>query len=597
MQFTGYIQQGVGGLYFAAHDPHSTWKTLRFGAEEWSIVHHMWDLRTGSSADFDYPVVLAALTVGDWFEVAERYRSWALTAPWCQRDQGSGAVDRNARSWLQEEVGLAIWGSAASLDWSPWYQLWGEIAGTPLHICPGWDWPVRLPHSLGKEGWFPTRFHPANVESWQGHYVTPYMCDLFASRQAERFDERWEPNLVYPYVIHPFHRFSEFDTEVLSSGHPGSDPRVTTDIPFYMCPATEAQAELHAWRDVGLMEDPAMAGVCYDISSGNPLQISRCLRWEHGHPPGRGRHMVVAADNVNRRSKAAVADATGRYLVQGVECIIENVIGSVDFYVARAGAGPLGYHEGWNPAHEEPPGTGRELLPLFDAVYHDVGPVRHDGWLTMAENHGDLFFWAAARIALQWGGLVSLHYSYGFAYNPPEAIDGIDTLPGHVNWDGATVQFESLPQLDGDKASFIGELARSRTSLARPYLCHGRMLRPVPIKVGTVTQWFAGRYSSAPTLILDGEWEVPEVVHGAWEGPDGTVGLLFVAIGVESVVMTVEIDGPALWGIDLAGAPVRISTSEGQVANAACDGDGVAELEIVLQPRVVTLVEIGANAD
>jgi hypothetical protein len=307
--------------------------------------------------------------------------------------------------------------------------------------------------------------------------------------------------------------------------------------------------------------------------------------------------MVVAADNVNRRSKAAVADATGRYLVQGVECIIENVIGSVDFYVARAGAGPLGYHEGWNPAHEEPPGTGRELLPLFEAVYHDVGPVRHDGWLTMAQSHGDLFFWVAARIALQWGGLVSLHYSYGFAYNPPEAIEEVDSLPGHVNWDGATVQFDSLPELDRDKASFIGELARTRTSLATPYLCHGRMLRPIPMKVGTVTQWFAGRYSSAPTLLLDGEWEVPEVVQGAWQGPDGTVGLVFVAVGVERVAATIEIDGRALWDIDLAGAPVRISTSDGPLATASCDGDGTAELEIVLEPRVVTLVEIEPNAD
>jgi hypothetical protein len=112
-----------------------------------------------------------------------------------------------------------------------------------------------------------------------------------------------------------------------------------------------------------------------------------------------------------------------------------------------------------------------------------------------------------------------------------------------------------------------------------------------------VTQWFAGRYSSAPTLLLDGEWEVPEVVQGAWQGPDGTVGLVFVAVGVERVAATIEIDGRALWDIDLAGAPVRISTSDGPLATASCDGDGIAELEIVLEPRVVTLVEIEPNAD
>lgn len=306
--------------------------------------------------------------------------------------------------------------------------------------------------------------------------------------------------------------------------------------------------------------------------------------------------MVVAADRVNRRSKAAVDEATGRYLVQGVECIIENVIGSVDFYVARAGAGPMGYHEGWNPSHEEPPGTGRELLPLFEAVYHDVGPVRHDGWLTMAENHGDLFFWAAARICLQWGALLSLHYSYGFAYNPPERVDGVDTLPGHVNWDGATVHFESLPELDDAKAAFVGELARARTALARPYLCHGRMLRPVPLSCGTVTQWFAGSYSSAPTLVLDGEWEVPEVVHGAWLGPNGTVGVVLVAVGTEPVTVTLDADPAALWGLDYGAAPIRVRTAEGIVTNSACDDDGSMRLDVDLAPRVVTLVEIGPDS-
>lgn len=597
MQCTAYLQEGVGGLYLATHDPHSTWKTLHFGATEWAITHHTWDLRPGTSVEYGYPVVLAALNVGDWFEVVDRYRRWALGAPWCHPEEADlPGIDREARSWLQEEVGLAIWGSASSLDWSPWYRMWADVAGTPLHVCPGWDWPVRLPQSLGREGWFPSRFHPANVEAWRGHHVTPYMCDLFSSRQAEGFEERWEPNLVYPYVIHPFHRFSEFDTEVLATGHPGSDPRVTTDIPFYMCPGTEAQAAFHAWRDVGLMEDPAMAGVCYDISSGNPLQISRCLRWEHGHPPGRGRHMVVAADRVNRRSKAAVAEKTGRYLVQGVECIIENVIGSVDFYVARAGAGPLGYHEGWNPAHEEPPGTGRELLPLFEAVYHDVGPVRHDGWLTMAVDHGDLFFWAAARIVLQWGALLSLHYSYGFAYNPPERIDGIDWLPGHVNWDGATVQFESLPELDDVKAAFVRELARARTGFASPYLCHGRMLRPITLDTAAVTQWFAGRYSSAPTLVLEGEWDVPEVVHGTWLGGDGTVAIVLAAVGTEGRTVTLDLEPSRLWAIDLAGRPIRVSTGDGVQATATCPDDGIVHIDVVLQPRTVTLVEIGPGA-
>ncbi len=594
MQFMALIESGSGGFYLASHDPHSTWKVLRFSGDEWSISHYAWDLREGTSIDLEYPVVLGALIVGDWFEAAERYRSWALTAPWSNShpSESMPGVDRERRRWLQEEVGLAIWGAPASLDWSPWYRMYGEIAGTPLHICPMWDWTNPLPQSRGREGWFPARFHESNLDAWKGHFVTPYMNDLFVSSSAVDFHDQWEPNAVYPYAIFPFTRFSEFDPGVIATGTPSSDPLVTTDVPFYMCPATTAQTELHAWRDLGLMRDHDMDGVCYDISSGNPLQISRCLRWEHGHPPGRGRHMIEAADRMNRISKQVVDGATHRYLVQGVETIVENIIGSVDFYVARAGAGPLAYHEAWVPSHEQPPGTGRELLPMFEAVYHSIGPVRHDGWLTMAENHGDIFFWAAARIVLQWGGLLSLHYSYGFAFNPPERIDGIDELPEHVNWDGSTIRFEELPELDVAKALFVKQLATARTRMAVPYLAHGTMIRPVSVDVGVTRASFAGRFSSAPTLVLEGTWDVPSVVHGAWQAPNGAIGLMFAAVGTESVQFSSSIDAEKLWGIQLGGSTVTVYDSDGALAEYRVGSDNRVVLDFVLASRRVYLVEI-----
>ena len=49
----------------------------------------------------------------------------------------------------------------------------------------GWDWPATRPHNVGKEGWFPARFHEANREAWKGHYVTPYMNDLYVANTAD----------------------------------------------------------------------------------------------------------------------------------------------------------------------------------------------------------------------------------------------------------------------------------------------------------------------------------------------------------------------------------------------------------------------------
>ncbi len=591
IQMMAYLEQAVGGFSLAAHDPHSTWKTLAFGAHEWSVTQETWDLRRGTPVEYDYPIVIAPLVRGDWHEAAERYRSWALgEAPWCSSEHVDGlpGVDRDERRWLHEEVGLALWGTSSSIDWSPWYRFYAEVAGTPLHICSGWDWPAERPHSVGYEGWFPARFHPANLQAWEGHHVTPYMNDLFISPSAEGFLERWEPNMVFPYSLFPWPLFSEVNPAWIQGEIPTPDPAVVSDIGYLMCAGTEAQAELHAWRDATLVGEHGVDGACYDISSGNPMLASRCWRTDHGHPPGRGRGLVDAHDRVNRRSKQATREQTGRYLVQGVETIIENVIGSVDFYVARAGAGPVGALEAWAPAPEEPPGVGRELIPLFEAVYHDVGPLRHDGWLTLADDNGDLFYWAASRIVLRWGGLLSLHY----ANNPPERPPGHDGPAELVNWDGATLRFDDLPSPDPGKTAFVRELARARTELATPYLGHGRLLRPLPLETDTVALRFHQRFPSMPSMENSGSWEVPEVVQGAWEAPDGTIGVVLVAVGDRSVTLSIKADTAALWGVEATAREVTARTLEGTRVAGTVSDDGTLDVDLALEPRTVTLLEI-----
>lgn len=589
LQFIAYYAEDAGGFYVGCHDPHSTWKWIRFSAEEVLFEHEAWDLREGASLDLDYPVVVAPLEDGHWHEAAERYRAWALAeAPWCR-----GAVP-NARNeskrgvrWLYEDVGLSIWGTPSSLDWSRWYRFYADCAGTPLHICAGWDWPASRPHTVGHEGWFPARFHPANLEAWREHHVTPYMNDLFISSRAEGFLERWEPNLIFPYATFPWPRFAEFSALAEADSSP-ADPAVTTNLDFWMCPATEAQGELHAWRDTTLARDYGADGVCYDISSGNPRLGSRCLREEHGHPPGRGRALIEAYDRVNRRSKEAAAAETGRYLALGVETIMDSVVGSVDFYVSRACAGPLGALENWVVGPEDPVGGTRELIPLFEAVYHDVGPVHEDGWLTLSAEEGDLFYWVAARIVLQWGGLLALQY----ATNPPERVPGFEGPAEVVNWDGATVRFDHLPEPDAGKIAFVRELARARTQFGRPYLAYGRLLRPLPIEAGTVELTYSHRLHALGNIRTEGRWTAPEVLHGAWADDEGNIGLFFVNLRDQgSVTIPLRGDPRTLWGLDLSARSAVVTASSGSERAQALTPSGDLRLELALAPRVVTLVE------
>lgn len=589
MQFLAYFAEATGGFYVAAHDPHSTWKHLRFGEDELSIEHEAWDRRAGVPLDLGYPVVVAPMTIGDWHEAADHYRAWALSAPWCCPGDGElPSTDRAARAWLHEEVGLALWGPPSSIDWSAWYRHYAETVGTPLHINAGWDWPASRPPTVGRDGWFPARFHPANVEAWQGHRVTPYLNDLFVSAASEDFAERWEPHLVYPYATFQWARFADNEEDL--DGDVVSDPAVTTNVDFFACPATAAQQQLHAWRDARLVADHGFDGVCYDISSGNPRLASRCWRTEHGHPPGRGRHMIEAYDRMNRMSKAVARDATGRYLVQGVETIIENIIGSVDFYVARAAAGPLGGLETWTLGAEDEPGTGQELIPLFDAVYHDVGPVREDGWLTLAVEQGDLFYWIAARIVLQWGGLLSLHY----AINPPERIPGHVGPAELIDWGGARRRFEDLPVPDPAKASFAEELAHARTALATAYLGHGRLLRPASFATDRIQLAFERRLPRRRGFQVAGSWSVPAVVHGAWQAPDGAIGLVFVNLDAGAArTVSLHADLDRIASLDRRGRAVHRRTRREEVVIGSVGTDNQVAVDLELEPQQVTLLEVG----
>jgi hypothetical protein len=271
----------------------------------------------------------------------------------------------------------------------------------------------------------------------------------------------------------------------------------------------------------------------------------------------------------------------------GVETICETVVGSVDFYVARACAGPVGGLEAWFVGPEDPPGGARQLIPLFQAVYHDVGPVHEDGWLTLGDEQGDLFYWIAARIYLQWGGLLSLHY----ATNPPERVPGYDGPAELIHWNGARQTFTDLPDFDDDKMAFVRDLARARTNFGRAFLAYGRMLRPVPFATPPIELEYHQRLHTQHDLQHDGAWRTDAVMHAAWASNDGAMGLFFVNLQ-ESKIEPVDLDFDPhdLWNLNLDGRTISTRTNA-VTSTAATVAGSTVRLNLDLNPREVTLVE------
>ena len=556
LQATAYFASGVGGFYLATHDPSSTSKGFAFGPNGWVVTHDHWDLRDGTSMDLGYPVVIDALERGDWYEAADRYRSWVLpNAPWC----ADGPRHEQVRvRWLHDEVGLVIWCPPSTLDWSPWLRDYCAAAGTPVHIVPGWDWPAELPPTT--DHWFPAHFHPSNVEAYQGHRVTPYMNDLFI--HADDLDE-WGDQVIEPKQ--PF-TWSFFRGDKVPDGE--GKEEVLRHIDYRACPAASRFADLHERRNLTLCRDYDMHGVCYDISSGNPP--ARCLNADHGHPPGWGRDVVTANNDLNARTHRAVHEATGAYPALGNEGIIENIIPSMDFYTARAIGGPLGALEAFIGGRERPPGEGHELVPYFDAVYHDYAPVREDVWCEISKRQGDIYYWTSARCVLVWGGILSLHY----AINWPGPGHGPESAE-FIGWDGGHyVSNVPLPEDDPGKLAFLAELAAARTGYGNRYLGWGRLLPPPSVDGGTVSlsYEFEGDWRVVDrNLFPSGSWDVPRVTSARWEDPDGNVGVFLCNVGPDPV--TVELD-PS-WGTTV--------TSRA--------GSAPAESKLEIAPRTIVLID------
>src|SRR5262245_23704619 len=108
-QLMAYYAKGVGGFYFAVEDGHATDKDLNFfKATDHSlsceVAHFNWDAQPGKGLNLDYPVIIAAMTEGSWYEAAERYRDWALRQPWCARGTLQERVKKgDAAPWLIED--------------------------------------------------------------------------------------------------------------------------------------------------------------------------------------------------------------------------------------------------------------------------------------------------------------------------------------------------------------------------------------------------------------------------------------------------------------------------------------------------------------
>lgn len=514
MQFMAYYGRGKGGFYLGTEDGRKDLKWFNFYKQDdslhASIMHRPPLLEEGRSYNVLYPVVLAALEQGSWYEAADRYRTWAWDQSWAQPAPRS--------KWLMEEVGICTFGINARYDRAAWIDGIDKMAGTPVfHILgPNWatwghDYHNNLPR--GKADWFPATFHAENMRVIRenGDYWAPFEFDLLAHH-----------NPAYPDPI-------------VESWMMQNDPeRGLTNpglAPFqFMCPGTDYWHDFHVERDERLVQEYGANALYYDISVSNLLL--QCLAHNHNHLPGSGSTLADLFTTMYRDTSAAMTRAAGVYTPFGTEVISEIFVNTFDYYQARAEAGPYAPFEvqafrDWLIA------GSAEKIPLFKYVFQERSPLRLDGWARPAVEVGDLFYWTAAQVLLN-GGLLELNYEFAQL----EDRDGRGEDPAEHYYTYQDRHFT----LDSDKMAFVGEVARARVGAANPFLACGRMLpaprvdaAPVALDYKTVNVSY-----SDPIHDDEGSMQVTSVLASAWQLGDRVV---YLAANLLADAQTVSIDG------------------------------------------------------
>ncbi len=576
-QLIDYYSEGRGGFFFAALDPHSTEKLVSMPvadgrlAMEWRYSN--WDKRPGAGMDLGFDFVIGANTTGDWYEAADFYRDWAHTTDWCTREGPNRGrpEDRRAR-WLFEEIGLATFGTSARVDQSAWYRAYHDIIGAPILHVPGHDWKKLGGLSADRDP-YENEFHPENLRAIResGDRFSPFYSDH-------------KTNFLTPERREQIARLASTD-------RPQAWPEP--------CPSTDFWRELHASRSIQIVQELGADASYWDASAAN-RQLA-CAHPAHPHPPGWGRWMNDAYRALYRGTRQRLAEACGRYVPLGVELMHEGLIDSFDFYQARNGGGFMGSYEagflrGLALRHQQ------ETVPVFAYIYHEYAPVSLDGCGKVSARIGDIFYWMAARVTL-WGSVFELNNES----TPTERFPGMERV-GQLHYRGVG-SFEWLERdhpanspYDEKKGAFLRDLVAARTGFANDFLAYGRMLPPLEVEAGEVSlsyDYYANLdWGGVPNTLnysdAHGEYDVPRVLHAAWQSGD-RLGLLFVNLGQEEHAVKVRFDLGRYeryglsFGEEARGERV---TAQGREAFSCAGGDPV---ELVLPPRRIVLIELPAG--
>jgi len=331
MQFVAFYGGGHG-LYIGTHDPEANHKVYSakgaesgatFAVANWPRLAE----KGGGTYELPYEAVVGVFD-GDWYDAAQLYREWALTAPWSKAGPVSkrpipGWV-KDTDLWLRVEtqmddmMGLckqarAYFDVPTSLHWYRWH----EIPYDTLY-------PDYFPAKSG----FVDQIKTLQSE---GFHVMPYINGRIVDPNSKGWNEEGlSKSAARNEKGEPY-------TEVYGSKVPLNA----------MCPYTKAWQDKVASLVDRLTHECGVDGVYID-------QIGcawayRCYDKSHGHPLGGGHFWVDGYRKMLDGVRAKLPEGRMITTEENIECFI-------DYFDALL-------------LVNTPCASDRQVIPLFPAVY------------------------------------------------------------------------------------------------------------------------------------------------------------------------------------------------------------------------------------
>ncbi len=381
------------GFWFLTPDDSFTVKSIDAFINErndfqFQVQHLMWDYEMRET-ELGYPVVVSNLE-GDWWTAVDLYRSWALEQEWAS---GGPLFERARQGTADEEflesTGYAVCGLSVAADRDPrlhpslleyepspglmlpWFQAFDALSGNSVLFISGYRWSAR---------------------SFEPDFRTFADEDLIREVQD---DGNILAGWFFDRIVHGRHERSVKTVQ-------------SEKVKDRICPLAEDASTRHLNGDLKALRNN-FASIYYDIGPCVGIETLGCENADHGHPPGFGRHFVEAMRRQYEETLETAAEYGWNNLPLGQELMAEPYLREFSYYRARSYVLPCPGQEGARYRKWVENGQA-EVIPYFDAVYHDWGPVRIDGAEKLSEESGDLFYWTAARTVLN-GGMAALDYT------------------------------------------------------------------------------------------------------------------------------------------------------------------------------------------